>query len=367
MGNHRFVTVLDKMIVVDLIKTLSAVLSVIVIIIVSRQFLRVLDKAVAGEVANETILTILVLKIIAAASSIFPVAVFMSVLLVLGRMSRDLEIVTLSSAGAGIGRVYRAVFLGVIPISLVSIGMSMFAAPWAEATIERQILQDRQAADIRGVAAGRFSEYQHGDLVFYVETITQDGQMRHIFVQDRQHDKLGIITADSGELRVLPDGRYLVLKDGERVQGEPGTVDLVIEKFEEYALRIEARGLELSLDRESESTSLLWNSNQLRDTAELQRRFSIPLGIIFLSALAVPIAKISPRGGVYGSLLMAFLIYFCYANLQRVSNSGVINEVIPVWFGYVGIYLGMFVLVCLLLIKLYGLEWVKMNLRQKAF
>ncbi len=69
MAKRRFMTILDRMVFVDLIKTLTAVLAVIVVIIVSRQFMRVLDKAVEGHVANETILTILGLKIVVASDS----------------------------------------------------------------------------------------------------------------------------------------------------------------------------------------------------------------------------------------------------------------------------------------------------------
>ena len=58
MGRRKLITVLDKMIVQDLLKTLLAVLVVIVVIIVSRQFIRVLDKAIAGQVSNETLLSI---------------------------------------------------------------------------------------------------------------------------------------------------------------------------------------------------------------------------------------------------------------------------------------------------------------------
>ena len=63
--------------------------------------------------------------------------------------------------------------------------------------------------------------------------------------------------------------------------------------------------------------------------AELQRRFSIPLGMLLLSFIAVPLAQIAPRGGVYGNMLVGFLIYFSYGNLLRVSQSWVINETIP--------------------------------------
>jgi hypothetical protein len=48
MGRRKLVTVLDKMVALDLLRTLLAVWSVIVVIIVSRQFIRILDRAVEG-------------------------------------------------------------------------------------------------------------------------------------------------------------------------------------------------------------------------------------------------------------------------------------------------------------------------------
>ena len=86
MGRRQLVTVLDKMIVQDLLKTLLSVLTVIVVIIVSRKFIRILDDAIAGQVSNEILLTILGLKTIIASVDFLPVALFMAVLMVLGRM-----------------------------------------------------------------------------------------------------------------------------------------------------------------------------------------------------------------------------------------------------------------------------------------
>jgi lipopolysaccharide export system permease protein len=46
------ITVLDRLIMRDLIKTLLAVLTVIVVIIVSRRFIKILDKAIEGQVSK---------------------------------------------------------------------------------------------------------------------------------------------------------------------------------------------------------------------------------------------------------------------------------------------------------------------------
>jgi lipopolysaccharide export system permease protein len=90
------------------------------------------------------------------------------------------------------------------------------------------------------------------------------------------------------------------------------------------------------------------------------------MGVIFLSFLAVPLAKLSPRGGVYGSLLVAFAIYFVYGNLKRVSHSLVANETMPVAFGYVGVYAVLFLLGSALLVRLYGVKWVVMKIKSRG-
>ncbi|WP_370527044.1 LPS export ABC transporter permease LptF [Methylobacter sp. BlB1] len=367
MGRRPWITVLDKMIMRDLIKTLLAVLTVIVVIIVSRKFIRILDKAIEGQVSNETLLTILGLKIVTASIAFLPAALFMAVLMVLGRMYRDQEMSAVSSAGGGASTIYRAVFLLVFPLSVVSAGLSMYVSPWAEAKTEALMQQDEQSADIRGVAAGKFSEYSQGDLVFYVEKLGKDKKMHKIFVQHRQRNgKLAIINAEAGRLEDLKDGRYMILEQGERIQGQPGAVDYVIENFAEYAVRLDEKSSVINVSREAIPMKVLKNSNAIRDIAELQRRYSIPLSMIFLTLLAVPLAQSAPRGGVYGNMMVAFLIYFSYGNLIRVSQSWVINETIPAWLGGVGVYWILLLVGIGLLIKLYGWQWVKMKIREKV-
>ena len=219
-----WVTVLDKMVAQDLLKTFLAGLSVLVVIIVSRQFVRILDQAISGQVSNETLLSILGLKTIVAIAEFLPVALFLAVLMVLGRMYRDHEMAAVSSAGGGSGVIYRAVFLLVFPISLLAASMSLVAAPWAEARILKLVIHDEETSETRGIAAGKFSEYSQGDLVFYVETIGADKKMHNVFVQSLEHDNtdVSVITAEAARMQDSTDGRYIVFEQGERIKGQPG-------------------------------------------------------------------------------------------------------------------------------------------------
>jgi lipopolysaccharide export system permease protein len=366
MGRRKLVTVLDKMIVQDLLKTLLAVLTVIVVIIVSRKFIRILDDAIAGQVSNETLLSILGLKTIVATVEFLPVALFMAVLMVMGRMYRDQEMAAVSSAGGGAGAIYRAVFLLVFPLSVLAVGLSLYVAPWAEARVDELMKQGEESADLRGIAEGKFSEYSQGDLVFYVEKISADKKMHKVFVQNRQHGNVAIINAQAARLEDLPDGRYVIFEHGEQVKGQPGTLNYVLEQFVEYAVRIETKESAARLNTQALAANLLWGSNMKTYIAELQRRFSIPFGALLLSFIAVPLAQISPRGGVYGNMLVGFLIYFSYGNLIRVSQSWVMTGAIPAWLGGSGVNVMLLLIGSFLLARFYGWQWLVMKVRGKV-
>ncbi|TAL44103.1 MAG: LPS export ABC transporter permease LptF [Methylovulum sp.] len=359
-------TILDKTIVKDLVKTLLSVWSVIVVIIVSREFIRVLDKAIEGRVSSETLLSLLALKTVIISVTLLPAALFMAVLMVLGRMYRDQEMAAIASAGGGAGTLYRAVFMMVLPLSVIAAGLSLYVSPWAEASITRIMHQDEASSDLRGIAAGKFSEYSQGDLVFYVERITDDKTMHQVFVQSRQQGKLAIINAKSAHLQDLPDGSYLVFEQGERIQGQPGRLDYVIETFDEYAVRMEEQDTIVNLNRPAVATATLWGSQKAADIAELQRRFAIPLSLLLLSFIGVPLAQISPRGGVYGNILMGFLIYFSYGNLVRLSQVWVINASIPAWLGGIGVNIFLAVIGAVLLARWYGWQWLIIKIREKT-
>ena len=84
-----------------------------------------------------------------------------------------------------------------------------------------------------------------------------------------------------------------------------------------------------------------------------------------LGLLAVPLAQLTPRGGVYGNVIVAFLIYFSYANLQKISQGWLLKGVLPLWFSLTWVYGLMFLVWLLLLLRFFGLPWIKVIFRQR--
>ncbi len=349
---------INKMITRDLVRTLSAVLSVLVVIIVSRKFIRVLDQVIEGQIASDTLLIILGLKILIASVTFLPAATFMAVLMVLGRMYRDHEMTAIYSAGGGVWTIYRAIFLVLLPLSFAATVLSLNVAPWAERQIEARTNHDKESADLRGLVAGKFSEYSQGDLVFYVESIDEQKQLHHIFVQHRQNNAVAIINAEFGRVVNLTDGQYMILKNGERVQGRPGELNYVIEHFDDYAVRLDTKVVPLVIAKQATPFSELWKSGTSVDAAEIQRRFAVPLGILLLGFIAIPLAELSPRSGIYGNMLVGFLIYFSYGNVLSISQSWVLKQTIPAWLGLTSVNLLFVFIGIFLLAKFYGWQWL---------
>ncbi len=354
-------TVVDKMIALDLLKTLISILLVLVTIIVSRKFLDILTKAIEGEVASETVFSLLGLKTIAAIAILTPPSTFMAVLSVLGRMYRDHEMSVLASAGVGSRRIIQAMSWVIIPIFFFAVVMALEVMPWSERKSQELIARDTQTHDIRGIKAGRFNEFSSGDIVLYAEEMDENQNMRKIFVQNRTISSSSVVLANSGRLHKAENGdNFVILNNGRRYQGIPGRPTYTISEFDEYGVRISGpEEVSDALKREAMPTLALLTAGKSRELAELQKRLAIPLGVIALAILAVPLARISPRQGAYGAIFYAFIIYIVYENIQKVTQGMLVTGKIHAWVSYPLIYGALTLITIALFLKNLGPRWIR--------
>jgi lipopolysaccharide export system permease protein len=362
LRRRRWLPVLDSMLTLELLKTLLAVLAVLVTIIVSRKFLNILTKAIEGEIAGDTLTTLLGLKMLSAFIILLPAAQFLAILMVFGRLYRDQEMAVLASAGVGFARIYRALAWFVIPLCILSTWLALEVFPWSEAKVQTLLRKDEKTADLRGIKPGRFNEFSRGDVVLYAESLSEkDNVMSKIFVQSRNGEKNGVTVAESGYLLEKDSvSHFVVLNKGIRYQGTPGKADYVISEFDEYAVKIDAEPDNGVGEYKRESTlptPRLWKSTTPRELAELHRRLAVPIGVLLLAILAIPISRVAPRSGVYGNVVAAFLIYIVYENLQHISQGLLISGKAPLWLAYSGVYIVMAGLILFTLVRSVGLRW----------
>jgi lipopolysaccharide export system permease protein len=330
--------IIDRYILVEVLKLFLAVLGTVVLVVISILFLRTLEEVNAGVLGSELVLRFIGLQIARDVTSLIPPVFFISVLVALGRMARDSELIAFAACGLGPVQTYRSLFYAAIPIALLTAWFSFYLRPIVIGDIqELRERQKDQPYQVSGLKAGRFYQQGDGKITVYVEEIQDNGKLRNIFLHDRREEEMKLIHSSEGMLRRDEDSgqQFVTLSEGRRYDGTPGRADYSIGTFERYNLRIEPKKLEEfhSHKRATFSTTQLVGSADLKDRAELQYRISGPLAIITLTLLSVPLTTKSPRQRGTWRTFVAFLTYFSFFNLQRVASHWYESGATPEWLG----------------------------------
>lgn len=353
--------VIDRYILKEILSTLLVVLFVLLIIFLSNRFVRFLADASSGSLANEYVLTMLGLKTLGALVVIVPLGLFMSILLALSRLYKDSEMIALAACGISVRRIFRSVVVLALAVAAGVAIMAFYVAPWAEEQSYR--IRDEQGSQtlLSGMVAGRFAEPAGADGVLYFARASADGSVMHdVFIQLRQREREVVLSAQRGRhWRDESGERYLVLMDGYRYEGRPGSKDFRIIKFGQHAVRIEARDVVPAVRKlRARPTSELIGSGRKPDIAELQWRISMPLSVLVLALLAVPLSRTSPRQGKYAKLFVAVLVYLIYSNLLGVANSWVARSALAPQLGMWWVHAAMLFSILALFARQYGVRWV---------
>jgi lipopolysaccharide export system permease protein len=276
----------------------------------------------------------------------------------LGRMYRDSEMAAMGSAGVGYKMLYKYILLLAIPLAVVGAGLALELKPWLAKETARVLQKEQETAAMRLLVEGRFNEYKQGDIVFYAEEISADQQMRNVFIQKREKNKVSVVVSRKGYTKIVDGVRFVVLVEGRRYLGKFGMADYEISEFDEYAVSIDESGKGVpAMTRDATPSLVLWNSDNGRDRAELEKRLAIPLGILLLAVLAVPLSYTAPRSGVYGNIVVAFLVYLLYKNLLSIARNLIVNHSVPLYLGSWWVYVVMLGIGLGFTIRHLGVEW----------
>jgi len=338
-----------------------AVVGVLLAIILTRLLILLLGKAAEGVVIPEAVVGLIAFGIINYLPVLLGIAVFVAVLLALTRSYRDSEMTVWFASGLSIAAWIKPVLRFAIPVSLVAALLSLAAAPWSQAqSVEYQrLLESRD--EVSSVRPGVFQEQRNADRVFFVDTLSERSDVvNNIFVQSSQNGRMGVIVAQKGFVETAENGdRFVVLVNGRRYEGTPGSLDYRTVDFNRYAIRIEPREAKRAAPTsKSMSTMDLLTEHKPEQLAELHWRLSLPIAVIIMSLFAIPLAFVNPRTGRSWNLVLAVLVYALYNNLLSIFQAWTAQSRIPAWVGLWPVHLGMVAIIVLLFYRqLYGFRF----------
>jgi LPS export ABC transporter permease LptF/LPS export ABC transporter permease LptG len=320
-----------------------------------------------------------------------PMATLIGVLLGLGRMSADSEIIALTAVGIGRRRILLPVGVLALAGALLTLTMTVWLGPLA-LRIFRSIEAELLSSQISFQVQPRVFDERFPNMVLYVNDVTASGTQWH-----------GVFLAETGG----EGGSRITLAENAIVIAEPkqGKLELHLQggtthefsrvDADHYSVTafgrsdwpIEVSGLvpthprQLSNSERSVKELALDKGPGWREArVELHRRFAFPIACLAFALVAVPLGAQPRRGGrAAGTLLAVVLIASYYLLLVMGAGLARQGDVLP----FEGIWLANFVLAVLgftLLPRMeqfrgesgwlrpigYFKRWVRLQRRRKA-
>jgi lipopolysaccharide export system permease protein len=337
----------------DIISHALAVAFVLFLVVFAGRFIRYLAEAAVGSLTADVLLPVMLFKLPSFFELILPLALFIGILLSLGRLYAESEMVVMRACGMGPLRLSLYVSVTGVAVMVIVAWLTLVLAPEGSARAQRLLDNPRNAEGLQLMASGRFKSQRGGELVTYAEFIDDQGVMHNVFVAERRSDddSLRVTRAREAEIVTDPDNqrRYLELRDGTRFEGVPGAVGYEALRFAMYGELIpeDPKGLRATTRIDALPSGALIGSENPRERATLWWRLSLPLLVPVVTLIALALSRTDARRGQYarlGPALGVFLVYFLCLTQARshIEGGGGVA-------GFVATHLGFALLALLLL------------------
>ena len=336
----------------ELSRGFGATLVVILTIVLTMFLIRTVGQAASGAVAPQDVVLLLGYVALQHLPTMLALSLFIAIVVTLGRMYRDSEMVIWFASGVGLSRFVRPVLRTSWPVLVVVGLLVLFVWPWgARSSLE---LRERyqQRSDLSRVTPGVFQTSSDGRRVFFVERESADGiNARNVFILARQEQGESVTSARSGRLESEGDQRYLVLERGQRNDVDTKRGEHAISSFDSFRV-LASESATRTADNEPPMVTRTLDLVR-RPTApnqgELSWRFGLLLGAANLLLLGVGLSATNPRRASNWNLLFALLAFIVYYNMVNLSQLWVASERLSMGAALLGVHGSVFVLALTLL------------------
>ncbi len=276
---------------------------------------------------------------------LFPVSLYAAIIVGLGRLHRDQEVLVMLAAGMSETWITRIILMVVIPLGILVGLYSIYMRPWAYET--SYLLDVRSGAELNldRYQVGRFYGNEDSGRIIYIGAKSRDTNVYHnLFHYIRGETYSDVILAASAHQQ-QPDAfrpPQLHLLDGSMYRlDHAGTRDSVVD-FSRFVYLPEADDA-TEQRRKATATFTLMESDDPGDIAEFQWRVSRGLATALLALVAIPLSRSSPRQGKGEKIFSAAIIFAIYYNLSGLAQTwvehGVVGKFPGVWWLHVLMFL----------------------------
>jgi len=312
----------------EVLGTTVGVSVVLLLIFLSQRFVKYLANAAAGDLDPAALLPLILYRIPGMLELILPLALFIALLLVYGRLYLDNEMRVLFSAGISRLRLLILTFVPVALLATVLGVISLWLSPWCLAQVQMLLKSQENRSELDSLSEGKFQPFRSGSGIIYVERMlplsTTDStaknflgkQMQGVYIfqgQGGMEDEV-VIFAEQGRQIADERGRYLLLENGYRLRSMKTSQLMERVDFARYGHRVEVQSsTELrNLKVDALPTAELRASSRTDYQAAWQWRVSLIILMPVIALLAIAFGKVDARQGRYLKVLPVILLYLVY-------------------------------------------------------
>ncbi|MGH8264529.1 MAG: LPS export ABC transporter permease LptF, partial [Steroidobacteraceae bacterium] len=314
--------IVDRYLLRESAQSWVAVTGVLLVILVTNQLARTLQRAAEQNLPREIVLTLIGLTTIQNLTVLMPVGLLLAIVLAFGRLYHESEIAAVQACGVGTLRFYRPVGVLAIIAVLALAWLAFIGGPGAAQQAYAMRSAAARDAQIASLTPGKFRSFG-SDAVFYAQRADRHGVLYDVFVERSRGDKVEVAVAERAEHTVAADGstHTVTLYNGTRYDGVPGEAQFRITDFQSHGIPVRLPDLTAPKGHlELVATHELLGSSNRSDQAELSWRAAAPVMAIVLAIVALPISRLRPRQGRYARVAQAILVYFVYFTLLSAGK-----------------------------------------------
>ena len=358
---------------------LLAIMIILVSILVINEFSHFLKGAAAGKYSITTVAMLVGLQLPPIMTYILPLALFLGILIAIGRLYTDHEMTVMTACGMSLLRQTMTVMSLAVGVAVFAAWLSLWVNPRAVAMMSQLRMRVINDFQVGTLMPHRFEDFGNGRVIYVNKASHSQDKASGVFLaiagkpNAQGIPKWDIVQADQASQAVMPDtdGKFVIVTDGTRFNGTAGDANMTVSQFKRYGINIASNLIygqhhhKRSLNHKEtvptmDTLTLLHHIHgDPLANAEWQLRIAIPISIVISALLAVALSEIDPRRGRYFNFIPALGLYIFYACMIFLSRSWIKDGSLPMSLGMWWIHGLMIVVVVLLFCHRIG--WRRMQ------
>lgn len=318
--------IIQRYLIREVVSPFAGVTALLVVIFMTYSLSIFLSDAGQGLLGPQQVVLLTAYKTVIALEVLLPIALYVGVVLGIGRLYQDSEMDALRAGGIGQLQILGPLLQVAIPLALLVGLLSILIRPMVYTSMYQMRAEAEVNSEIDRIRGGRFYSYERSGRTVFVESMAgSTDTLSGVFIRSSDDEGLEVISGNSGRFVqfVTPTHHELSVNGAHVFKRTAGGRNL-FGQFGRFSIRLPARQPEALRNRPKIiPTFELDRSGDTKQRAEFQWRVSTPFSTLLLTLLAVPLSYTRPRKGRFARMLLAMAAYALYFNLLNVLRTWV--------------------------------------------